>query len=79
MSTVDASYLSPCGRERIFLDLALAKSLENPSEGICSGDLKSPLWRFLAVSKGQDAEIAFSPARGEIIGIHALTTPFTHQ
>jgi hypothetical protein len=34
MTTVDAGYLSPCGRERIFLDLALAKSLENPSEGI---------------------------------------------
>jgi hypothetical protein len=30
----DADDLSPCGRERIFLGLALAKSLENPSEGI---------------------------------------------
>jgi hypothetical protein len=34
MKTVDADYLTPCGGERIFLDLALAKSLENPSEGV---------------------------------------------
>jgi len=36
----DADYLPPCGGERIFLDLALAKFLENSREGIFCNTLQ---------------------------------------
>jgi hypothetical protein len=34
VQSFDADYLPLGGGERIFLDLALAKSLENPREGV---------------------------------------------